>query len=118
MLPTARCEILLPKRVVHNVAATFDNARVIFSLQDKWFEMGLDLRNLRTVEQIQVDAFAPVAFSGNPAAVIFEHRDEQWMQNVATENNLAETSFLQVIPDKPYTYFLRWYVDFSFEADL
>lgn len=70
--------------------------------------MGLDLLDLRSVEQIQVDAFAPVPFSGNPAAVIFEHRDDLWMQNVAMENNLAETSFLQVIPDKPYTYYLRW----------
>jgi predicted PhzF superfamily epimerase YddE/YHI9 len=76
--------------------------------KDKWFEMGLDLQELRSVEQIQVDAFAPVAFSGNPAAVIFEHRDAEWMQNVAMENNLAETSFLSVVADKPYTYSLRW----------
>jgi len=78
------------------------------STQDKWYEMGLDLADLRGVEQIQVDAFAPVPFSGNPAAVIFEHRDDQWMQNVAMENNLAETSFLQVVLDMPYTYYLRW----------
>lgn len=70
--------------------------------------MGLDLQEQRSVEQIQVDAFAPVAFSGNPAAVIFEHRDAEWMQNVAMENNLAETSFLSVVADKPYTYSLRW----------
>ena len=70
--------------------------------------MGLDLGQLRAVEQVQVDAFAPVAFSGNPAAVIFQHRDPEWMQNVATENNLAETSFLQAVPDMPNHYSLRW----------
>ena len=70
--------------------------------------MGLDLLDLRAVEQIQVDAFAEVPFSGNPAAVIFEHRDDLWMQNVAMENNLAETSFVSLIPDKPNTYALRW----------
>lgn len=70
--------------------------------------MGLDLLDLRAVEQIQVDAFAEVPFSGNPAAVIFEHRDDVWMQNVAMENNLAETSFVALMPDKPHTYALRW----------
>ena len=70
--------------------------------------MGLDLLDLRAVEQIQVDAFAEVPFSGNPAAVIFEHRDDLWMQNVAMENNLAETSFVSLIPDKSNTYALRW----------
>lgn len=76
--------------------------------QDMWFEMKLDLSDLRAVEQIQVDAFAPVPFSGNPAAVIFQHRDAEWMQNVAMENNLAETSFLEVVPDMPARYALRW----------
>lgn len=70
--------------------------------------MKLDLIQLRGVEQIQVDAFAPVAFSGNPAAVIFEHRDVEWMQNVAMENNLAETSFLDAVPGVPARYNLRW----------
>jgi hypothetical protein len=77
-------------------------------LQDPWFEMHLDLVDARCVEQIQVDAFAASAFSGNPAAVVFEHRDEAWMQNVAMENNLAETAFLSQL--KCATYSLRWYV--------
>jgi len=47
-----------------------------------------------TVEQIQVNAFAEVPFSGNPAAVIFEHRDDTWMQNIAIENNVSATVFV------------------------
>lgn len=62
------------------------------------------------MEQIQVDAFTPRAFGGNQAAVIFEHRDDEWMQNVAMENNFAETSFLAKVPDCENTYRLRWYV--------
>jgi len=31
-------------------------------------------------EQLQVDAFTSKAFGGNPAAVVFEHRGDQWMQ--------------------------------------
>ncbi|RYH24692.1 PhzF family phenazine biosynthesis protein [archaeon] len=59
-------------------------------------------------EQLQVDAFvAGGIFTGNPAAVVFTHRDDQWMQNVATENNLAETSFLQRIGVGQYK--LRWF---------
>ncbi len=55
-----------------------------------------------------MDAFATRAFGGNPAAVIFEHRDAEWMQNVAMENNLAETSFLSKIDGQENTYALRW----------
>ena len=71
--------------------------------------MKLDLRDLRSVEQIQVDAFTSRAFGGNPAAVMFEQRDAEWMQNVAMENNLAETSFLSVVEGQLATYNLRWY---------
>jgi PhzF family phenazine biosynthesis protein len=44
----------------------------------------------------QVDAFAERIFEGNPAGVcILEGPvDEAWMQNVAMEMNLSETSFL------------------------
>ena len=71
--------------------------------------MKLDLVPLRGVEQLQVDAFATDAFSGNPAAVIFEHKNEVWMQNVAMENNLAETSFLSKLPQfGPASFLLRW----------
>jgi PhzF family phenazine biosynthesis protein len=68
----------------------------------------LDLTDLRAVEQVQVDAFTSRAFGGNPAAVIFEHRDVEWMQNVAMENNLAETSFLSKVTGEEDTYALRW----------
>lgn len=70
--------------------------------------MQLDLNKYRQVEQVQIDAFAFKAFTGNPAAVVFEHRSVEWMQNVAMENNLAETAFLAKIPDTHNTYSLRW----------
>jgi PhzF family phenazine biosynthesis protein len=58
--------------------------------------MKLDLSSLRPQEgeQYQVDAFTDRPFGGNPAAVVFEHRDEEWMQSVAAENNLSETAFV------------------------
>ena len=61
-----------------------------------------------TLEQIQVDAFAEVPFSGNPAAVIFEHRDDLWMQNIAIENNVSATVFLSLLPHALHTYKIRW----------
>jgi PhzF family phenazine biosynthesis protein len=70
--------------------------------------MKLNLADVRAVDQVQVDAFALTAFSGNPAAVIFEHRSAEWMQNVAMENNLAETSFLSCVVGETATYDLRW----------
>lgn len=49
---------------------------------------------------IQVDAFTPVPFRGNPAAVCLlqEPVSDRWMQAVAAEMNLSETAFLQ--PDR------------------
>jgi PhzF family phenazine biosynthesis protein len=57
---------------------------------------------------IQVDAFTSKPFSGNPAAVCIMDapREEQWMQNVAQEMNLAETAFLHPENDG---YRLRWF---------
>jgi predicted PhzF superfamily epimerase YddE/YHI9 len=56
----------------------------------------------------QVDAFTSLPFKGNPAAVYLlkEERDDQWMQNFASEMNLAETAFLQN-EDKDWS--LRWF---------
>jgi PhzF family phenazine biosynthesis protein len=56
----------------------------------------------------QVDAFAGKLFSGNPAAVCIL---EQWlpdalMQNIAMENNLAETAF---IVKEPKGLHIRWF---------
>ena len=44
----------------------------------------------------QVDAFADKPFTGNPAAVmpLAEWLDDDVMQAIAAENNLAETAFL------------------------
>ncbi len=65
---------------------------------------------------IQVDAFTNKPFAGNPAAVcvLAEPRDEQWMQQVAQEMNLAETAFL-VKQDDGYN--LRWFTPLV-EVDL
>ncbi len=65
---------------------------------------------------VQVDAFSNKPFAGNPAAVCIlqEPRDEQWMQQVAQEMNLAETAFL--IPQED-GYNLRWFTPLV-EVDL
>lgn len=65
---------------------------------------------------VQVDAFADTPFSGNPAAVCVlpGPADEQWMQAVAREMNLAETAFLHPEQDG---YRLRWFTP-AVEVDL
>lgn len=64
----------------------------------------------------QVDAFTGEMFGGNPAAVCLlgEARGESWMQDVASEMNLSETSFL-VRRDDGYD--LRWFTPAT-EVDL
>lgn len=64
----------------------------------------------------QVDAFTERPFAGNPAAVCVlpAARDERWMQLVAREMNLAETSFLVARDDG---YDLRWFTP-TVEVDL
>ena len=56
----------------------------------------------------QVDAFASRRFTGNPAAVMPMERflDDEVLQAIAAENNLAETAFL--VPAGP-DYQLRWF---------
>ncbi len=46
----------------------------------------------------QVDAFASELFAGNPAAVcpLESWLDDETLQNIGAENNLAETAFLVV----------------------
>ncbi len=65
---------------------------------------------------VQVDAFTDRPFAGNPAGVcvLSEPRDEQWMQNVASEMNLAETAFLVRQEDG---FNLRWFTPIT-EVDL
>jgi len=81
----ARCgfEFLGRSKVVHG--------------SDPWYDMRLDLADRRLLDFVQVDAFTSVAFAGNPAAVLFTQRggDETWMQEVAIENNLSESAFLE-----------------------
>lgn len=64
----------------------------------------------------QIDAFTKVPFSGNPAAVVpFDTWPaDEVMQNIALENNLAETAFF--IPDGD-NYGLRWFTP-TVEMDL
>jgi PhzF family phenazine biosynthesis protein len=56
----------------------------------------------------KLDAFTDKLFSGNPAAVCIldEWIDEDIMQNIASENNLAETAFLV---QKDNLYEIRWF---------
>jgi PhzF family phenazine biosynthesis protein len=63
-----------------------------------------------------VDAFAPRAFAGNPAAVCLlpEARDAAWMQSVAREMNLSETAYLVRQSDG---FELRWFTP-AVEVDL
>jgi PhzF family phenazine biosynthesis protein len=68
------------------------------------------------VSIVQVDAFTPVPFGGNPAAVcvLSAPGDARWMQNVAREMNLSETAFLD---PRPEGYNLRWFTPAA-EVDL
>ena len=56
----------------------------------------------------QVDAFAETVFSGNPAAVVplDQWLDDATMQNIAMENNLAETAFVVRAGDG---FHIRWF---------
>ena len=56
----------------------------------------------------QLDAFSPRRFAGNPAAVVVleEFLDDALLQDVAAENNLAETAFV-VAAEGGYR--LRWF---------
>ncbi|HLI72124.1 MAG TPA: PhzF family phenazine biosynthesis protein [Ktedonobacteraceae bacterium] len=64
----------------------------------------------------QVDAFTGRPFAGNPAAVCMlnEPADPAWMQQIASEMNLAETAFLYRQDDG---YSLRWFTPAT-EVDL
>lgn len=85
--------------------------------KDPWFEMEFDLSRARQVVQYEVDAFTNTAFSGNQAGVVFAHFPEELMQRVATENNFAETSFIEPIEcDSELCtpeYYLRWFTPAS-----
>ena len=67
----------------------------------------------------QVDAFANRPLTGNPAAVMpLEYwLDDELMQAIAAENNLAETAFLVPVDDGEADYDLRWFTP-VLEVDL
>ena len=69
-----------------------------------------------TIPLYQVDAFTDRPFHGNPAAVCLldAARDEDWMQSVAAEMNLAETAFVSPRDDG---FDLRWFTP-TCEVDL
>ncbi len=75
------------------------------------------------MKMYQVDAFTTQLFKGNPAAVLVLDNwlNEELMQNIAFENNLAETAFVRIIDDENYE--IRWFtptteVDFCGHATL
>jgi PhzF family phenazine biosynthesis protein len=63
-----------------------------------------------------VDAFTSEPFGGNPAAVVFGHGDDAWMQRVAAEMRHSETAFLRY-DDEADRYDLRWFSP-TVEVDL
>lgn len=75
------------------------------------------------MQMYQVDAFSRQLFQGNPAAVLILEQwlDDTLMQQIAAENNLSETAFVQVIDAENYR--IRWFtpqveVDFCGHATL
>lgn len=71
---------------------------------------------MKTITIYQADAFTDQLFGGNPAAVcpLQEWLPEEIMQQIAAENNLAETAFF--VP-KGHEFELRWFTPTS-EIDL
>ena len=68
------------------------------------------------MKMYQVDAFTEKLFGGNPAAVCILDKwlDDQLMQSIAAENNLAETAFLVRNKDG---FDIRWFTP-AVEVDL
>ena len=59
------------------------------------------------LEIYYVDAFSNNIFGGNPAAVIFTNlSDDDLMQNIAAENNLSETAFINISENENT---IRWF---------
>ncbi|MGK6352640.1 PhzF family phenazine biosynthesis protein [Parapedobacter sp. DT-150] len=69
-----------------------------------------------TLKIYQIDAFTDRVFSGNPAAIcpLDEWLDDKLMQQIAMENNLAETAFYVRRGDE---YDIRWFTP-TVEVDL
>jgi PhzF family phenazine biosynthesis protein len=71
---------------------------------------------MNPIRIVQVDAFTPTPFAGNPAAVCVlpAPAPEPWMRHVALEMNLSETAFLS---PQDGGYNLRWLTP-AIEVDL
>ncbi|MFT5260802.1 MAG: PhzF family phenazine biosynthesis protein [Saprospiraceae bacterium] len=69
-----------------------------------------------TIDCYQIDAFTDQLFKGNPAAVcvLDEWLEDTVMQNIAAENNLAETAFILRSGEE---FDLRWFTP-AVEIDL
>ena len=63
----------------------------------------------------QIDAFTDKLFKGNPAAVIpLDYWiEEEQMQNIAMENNLAETAFICPSMSEDVDFDIRWFTPVS-----
>ena len=63
----------------------------------------------------QIDAFTDKLFKGNPAAVVPLDKwlDEELMQNIAMENNLAETAFICPDMTEEADFDIRWFTPLS-----
>ena len=73
-------------------------------------------RKMQKIKLYQIDAFTNKVFSGNPAAVcpLDQWLNDEILQNIAMENNLAETAFY-VKQGKQYI--IRWFTP-TVEVDL
>ncbi|XP_022992538.1 uncharacterized protein LOC111488833 [Cucurbita maxima] len=81
----------------------------------------------KPVKYFVVDAFTDTPFKGNPAAVCLleEEKDDKWLQDLAAEFNISETSYLVRINEeeetdgslKPPKFGLRWFTPVT-EVDL
>lgn len=71
---------------------------------------------MKSIKIFQVDAFTDQLFSGNPAAVCILDKwlEDDLMQSIADENNLAETAF--VVPNGK-DFGIRWFTPTT-EVDL
>ncbi len=71
---------------------------------------------MQKIKIYQVDAFTGKLFGGNPAAVCILDKwlDDELMQNIGAENNLAETAF--IVP-KDSEFEIRWFTP-SIEVEL
>ena len=70
---------------------------------------------MTSIPFFQVDAFAEIPLTGNPAAVMPLERwlDDKVMQAIASENNLSETAFTVPSESEEADYELRWFTPTS-----